>query len=144
MSEEQVQNAALAAEDENHIIAERRAKLLRLREKGVAYPNDFHREDLFGDLRAKYGEMTAEELEAAAPEVACSGRMMLKRVMGKASFATVRDFTGEMQYFITPADVAKKPTPTSRPGTSATSSPSRGRSFARSAANSRSARANCV
>ena len=63
MSEEQVQNAALAAEDENHIIAERRAKLLRLREKGVAYPNDFHREDLFGDLRAKYGEMTAEELE---------------------------------------------------------------------------------
>ena len=55
MSEEQVQNAALAAEDENHIIAERRAKLLRLREKGVAYPNDFHREDLFGDLRAKYG-----------------------------------------------------------------------------------------
>ena len=64
MSEEQVQNTALAAEDENHIIAERRAKLLRLREKGVAYPNDFHREDLFGDLRAKYGEMTAEELEA--------------------------------------------------------------------------------
>ena len=108
MSEEQVQNAALAAEDENHIIAERRAKLLRLREKGVAYPNDFHREDLFGDLRAKYGEMTAEELEAAAPEVACSGRMMLKRVMGKASFATVRDFTGEMQYFITPADVGEE------------------------------------
>ena len=108
MSEEQVQNTALAAEDENHIIAERRAKLLRLREKGVAYPNDFHREDLFGDLRAKYGEMTAEELEAAAPEVACSGRMMLKRVMGKASFATVRDFTGEMQYFITPADVGEE------------------------------------
>lgn len=89
-----------AQEEENHIIQERRAKLAKLRAAGVAYPNDFVRTDLFGDIRAKYGEMSAEELEAAAPKVACSGRMMLKRVMGKASFATVRDFTGEMQYFV--------------------------------------------
>lgn len=93
-------DAASAAEDENHIIAERRAKLAKLREEGVAYPNDFVRTDLFGDLHAKYDAMSAEELEALKPEVACSGRMMLKRVMGKASFATLRDFTGTMQYFV--------------------------------------------
>lgn len=101
MAEEKTRvDAASAAEDENHIIAERRAKLAKLREEGVAYPNDFERKDLFGDLHAKYDAMSAEELEALKPEVACSGRMMLKRVMGKASFATVRDFTGTMQYFV--------------------------------------------
>ena len=87
-------------QDENHIIAERREKLAKIREVRQAYPNDFVRTDLFGDLREKYGDMSAEALEAAAPQVACSGRMMLKRVMGKASFATVRDFTGEMQYYV--------------------------------------------
>lgn len=97
-----------AAEEENHIIAERRAKLAKLRESGVAYPNDFVRKDLFGDLRAAYGDKTAEELEALAPEVSCSGRMMLKRVMGKASFATVRDFTGEMQYFVQKNEVGEE------------------------------------
>ena len=105
MSENQNTATCVVAEDENHIIAERRAKLAALREAGVAYPNDFERKNLFGDLRRQYGHMTAEELEAAAPEVQCSGRMMLKRIMGKASFATVRDFTGEMQYFITPSDI---------------------------------------
>ena len=97
-----------AAEEENHIIAERRAKLAKRRESGVAYPNDFVRTDLFGDLRAAYGDKTAEELEALAPEVSCSGRMMLKRVMGKASFATVRDFTGEMQYFVQKNEVGEE------------------------------------
>ena len=107
MTEQQTKQtmAEQAAEDENHIIAERRAKLARLREAGVAYPNDFARADLFGDLRAKWGDATKEDLEAAAPQVAVSGRMMLKRIMGKASFATVHDFTGDMQYFITPSEV---------------------------------------
>ena len=102
MAENENQQAARqnAAEDENHIIAERREKLSKLRAAGVAYPNDFKRTDLFGDLRAKYGSMSIEELEKLAPQVACSGRMMLKRVMGKASFATVRDFTGDLQYFV--------------------------------------------
>ena len=99
MAEQEI-NAAAAAQEENHIIAERRAKLQKLRETGIAFPNDFVRKDLFGDLHAKYDHMSIEELEAAAPEVACAGRMMLKRVMGKASFATVRDFTGTMQYFV--------------------------------------------
>ncbi len=100
MAENEIQTAQEAAAEENHIIAERRAKLAHLRETGVAYPNDFVRTDLFGDLREKYGEMSAEELEKLAPQVACSGRVMLKRIMGKASFCTVRDFTGDMQYFV--------------------------------------------
>ncbi len=108
MSEQNANTATKAAEEENHIIAERRAKLAQLRASGVAYPNDFVRTHLFGDLRAQYGEMSAEELEQLQPQVACSGRMMLKRVMGKASFATVRDFTGEMQYFVSKAELGEE------------------------------------
>ena len=92
-------------EDINHIIAERRAKLEAIRAKGVAFPNDFKRTDLFGDLREKYGNKTKEELEELNVQVAVSGRMMLKRIMGKASFATVTDFTGRMQYFLTPSEM---------------------------------------
>ena len=89
-------------------LTELRRRLAALREAGVAYPNDFVRTDLFGDIRAKYQDATAEELEELKPEVACSGRMMLKRIMGKASFATVRDFTGDMQYFITKGDIGEE------------------------------------
>lgn len=93
------QTVQAPAEDENHIIAERRAKLAALRAAGVAYPNDFKRTDLFGDLTAKYGAMTTEELEAAAPEVACSAASGSSQSMA-SSFCTVRDFTGTMQYFV--------------------------------------------
>lgn len=108
MAENKVQEAAVTAEEENHIIAERRAKLAKWRETGHAYPNDFVRKDLFGDIRAAYGDKSAEELEAEAHTVAVSGRMMLKRVMGKASFATVRDCTGTMQYFLSPSEVGEE------------------------------------
>ncbi len=108
MTENKVQEAAVTAEEENHIIAERRAKLAKWRETGHAYPNDFVRKDLFGDIRAAYGDKSAEELEAEAHTVAVSGRMMLKRVMGKASFATVRDCTGTMQYFLSPSEVGEE------------------------------------
>ena len=80
--------------DENQIIAERRAKLAALREKGVAFPNDFVPANRAADLHAKYGETSKEDLEAQAIEVSIAGRMMLKRVMGKASFATVTDGSG--------------------------------------------------
>ncbi len=104
MAENKVE-AVQTAEDENHIIAERRAKLLKWREEGHAYPNDFVRKNLFGDLRATYGEMDAEALEAKAVDVTVAGRMMLKRIMGKASFATVRDVSGTMQYFLSAAEM---------------------------------------
>ena len=64
---QETQTAQQLAAEENHIIAERRAKLAALRENGVAYPNDFVRTDLFGDIRAKYQDTTAEELEALKP-----------------------------------------------------------------------------
>jgi len=88
------------AVDENQIIAERRSKLKALREKGIAFPNDFERKDLAADLHTAYGEKTHDELEAAQVSVAVAGRMMLKRVMGKASFATLQDVSGRMQLFV--------------------------------------------
>jgi lysyl-tRNA synthetase class 2 len=87
--------------DENQIIAERRAKLAKLREAGPAFPNDFRRLHLAADLHAKYGEKTKEELEAEKPgPVVVGGRMLLKRVMGKASFATIQDMSGRIQLYI--------------------------------------------
>ncbi len=87
-------------QEENQIVAERRAKLKAIREKGIAFPNDFERKHLAGKLHAEFGEKTHDELEAAQIHVAVAGRMMLKRVMGKASFATVQDVSGRIQLFI--------------------------------------------
>ncbi len=93
--------------DENHLIAERRAKLAQLREQGMAFPNDFRRAQLAGELHAAQGEATAEQLEAAAITVTVAGRMMAKRVMGKASFATIADPTGSIQLFLQAAALAE-------------------------------------
>ncbi len=86
--------------DENHLIAERRAKLARLRERGVAFPNDFRRNALAGDLAVAYGEKSAQILEADAVRVSVAGRMLAKRVMGKASFARLEDSSGAIQVFL--------------------------------------------
>ncbi len=87
--------------DENQLIAERRAKLAEWRTTGKAFPNDFQRENTAAKVLEGYGEKTAEELEALPVEVKVAGRMMLKRVMGKASFATVQDLSGRIQIYIT-------------------------------------------
>jgi lysyl-tRNA synthetase class 2 len=87
-------------QDENQIIAERRAKLARLREQGHAFPNDFRRKHLAADLHAAHGAKTKEQLEAEKPAAAVAGRMLLKRVMGKASFATLQDMSGQIQAYI--------------------------------------------
>jgi lysyl-tRNA synthetase, class II len=86
--------------DDNHLIAERRAKLARLRERGSAFPNDFRRNALAGDLLAAYGEKSAELLEGQAIRVSVAGRMRAKRVMGKASFARLEDSSGAIQVFL--------------------------------------------
>ena len=93
--------AAPPPADENQIIAERRAKLRSWREAGDAYPNDFRRDAFAADLHQKYGTQPNEELEASALAVNVAGRMMLKRVMGRASFATIKDMTGRIQLYIT-------------------------------------------
>ncbi|GHB93964.1 lysine--tRNA ligase [Thermomonas carbonis] len=89
--------------DENHLIAERRAKLAAMRGQGIAFPNDARRADFAGDLQADYADgeqWTAEALEAAGRRVAIAGRLLAKRVMGKAAFATVQDMSGRIQLFL--------------------------------------------
>ena len=99
------QNQTPPAPDENYVMAERRAKLKALREaspNGIAFPNDFRPEHVAADLHATHGAKTKEELEAATPiNVVVAGRIMLKRVMGKASFATIQDASGRMQLYVT-------------------------------------------
>jgi lysyl-tRNA synthetase class 2 len=87
--------------DENQIIAERRAKLAELRGRGVAFPNDFPREHLAADLHQAWGGKSNEEIEPKAVKATIAGRMMLKRVMGKASFATAQDMSGRIQLYVT-------------------------------------------
>ncbi len=86
--------------DENKLIAERRAKLGALRARGAAYPNDFRRDALAGQLQAAFGERPGEWLDSHATRVTVGGRMLLKRVMGKASFANIVDRTGQIQLFV--------------------------------------------
>jgi len=99
-------SAPQADNDDNAILAERRAKLAALRQDGVAFPNDFRPTHKAAALREQYGEVEAEQLAALEVPVAVAGRMMLKRIMGKASFATVQDASGahadgRIQLFLT-------------------------------------------
>jgi lysyl-tRNA synthetase class 2 len=86
--------------DVNHLIAERRAKLERLRERGGAFPNDFRRDSTAEQLHLAYGGHPPEWFEAHPMRVTVAGRMMAKRVMGKASFASLKDRSGAIQVFL--------------------------------------------
>ena len=88
-------------QDTNQIIADRRAKLAALRETGIAFPNDFRRNHLASNLHKKYGDQSNDTLEKDPISVEVAGRMILKRVMGKASFATIQDMSGHIQLYIT-------------------------------------------
>jgi lysyl-tRNA synthetase class 2 len=86
--------------DDNHLIAERRAKLARLREIGNPFPNDFRRDATAGDLHLAYGDRSPEWLEVHPTRARVAGRMMFKRLMGKASFAKLKDRSGLIQVFL--------------------------------------------
>ena len=88
-------------QDENQIVAERRAKLAALREQGIAFPNDFDRRHLASELHTAYDDLDNDALKEKGIDVSVAGRMMLKRVMGKASFATLQDMSGRIQLYIT-------------------------------------------
>jgi lysyl-tRNA synthetase, class II len=88
------------AQDDNKLIAERRAKLAALRTQGVAFPNDFRRNALAAELLSTYAERDNAWLEANPVTVQVGGRMMFKRVMGKASFAKLADRSGQIQLFL--------------------------------------------
>jgi lysyl-tRNA synthetase class 2 len=90
------------AADENSLIAERREKLAAIRARGgVAFPNRFKPQQRAAELHARYGQIGNDELEPQAVRVTVAGRMMLKRVMGKACFATLQDATGRIQLYVT-------------------------------------------
>jgi lysyl-tRNA synthetase, class II len=86
--------------DDNKLIAERRAKLDRLRTLGPAFPNDFRRDALADQLITAYGDRPPEWFDQHTVRVKVGGRMMAKRVMGKASFAKIMDRSGQIQLFV--------------------------------------------
>ncbi|MBV8470256.1 MAG: lysine--tRNA ligase [Burkholderiaceae bacterium] len=100
---------APAIQDENQLITERREKLAALRAKtAIPFPNDFKPQHRALPLLQTYGELPNEELEPKAVQVSVAGRLMLKRVMGKASFGTLQDATGRIQLFVTKDGVGEE------------------------------------
>lgn len=87
--------------DTNKLVAERREKLAAIRAQGVAFPNDFKPADRAGALHAAHDGTEPEALEAQAVQASVGGRLMLKRVMGKACFGTLQDATGRIQVYVT-------------------------------------------
>jgi lysyl-tRNA synthetase, class II len=87
-------------QDDNYVIAERKRKLAELREQGEAYPNGFRRDSLAADLHGLFDARSDDELQAEPIEVSVAGRMMAKRVMGKASFTHLQDSSGRIQLYV--------------------------------------------
>ena len=87
-------------QDENSLIAQRRSKLETLRKDGNAFPNDFRRNAVAGELHAEYDDKDNDVLESEPVRVNVAGRLMAKRVMGKASFVQLQDMSGRIQLFL--------------------------------------------
>jgi len=105
MSEQIISQAAPAPQDDNQLILERREKLKAIRQaqvdgKGPAFPNNFKPADHAADLFAAHQGQTPEGLLEQGAVAKVAGRMMLKRVMGKASFCTLQDSTGRIQVYL--------------------------------------------
>ena len=101
ISEDGLNETLSRVDVEMKLVDERRAKLATLREAGNAFPNDFRRDDFSSDLHRQYDGHSNEVLEAELKVVSVAGRMVLKRVMGKASFATIQDMSGRIQLYVT-------------------------------------------
>ena len=104
-NDNQNEETPVLVEEENKLIAQRREKLAALRaaasENGSsAFPNTFRRDALAGELLEHYQDKTKEELEELSFRVAVGGRMMAKRIMGKASFSQLQDMSGRIQLFV--------------------------------------------
>jgi len=91
--------------DTNDLIEQRRAKLAEWRGKTTAYPTDFRRDALAADLLSKYNDKTDAELEHESIHVKVAGRIMTRRLMGKASFTHILDMSGRMQLYVKQDDV---------------------------------------
>ena len=86
--------------DENEQIRQRREKLAQLREIGNPFPNTFRPENAAESLHAELNDLSKEQLEEKAIEVVVAGRLMTRRIMGKASFANLQDETGQIQVYV--------------------------------------------
>ena len=86
--------------DENEQIAQRREKLAQLRENSIAFPVDFRRNVVAGELHAEYDDMDSAELDTRNVRCKVAGRMMSRRIMGKNSFAHIQDMSGKIQLFV--------------------------------------------
>ena len=91
---------AITEQDENRLIAERRAKLDALRGRGEAYPNDFRETAAAAHLQEQYGALYHAELESVGEEFAVAGRMMAQRIMGKIAFVRLQDRSGDIQLVV--------------------------------------------
>ncbi len=87
--------------EENQLITERREKLAAIRRQGIAFPNDFKPLHHAAELLRQHGDQANEALEPLNVKAIVAGRLMLKRVMGKASFGTLQDSSGQIQLFVT-------------------------------------------
>ncbi|MGR6773464.1 lysine--tRNA ligase [Pectobacterium brasiliense] len=106
MAESQSQGAD-QAQDLNNELKTRREKLVALREAGIAFPNDFRRDSTSDRLHAEFDAKENEELEELGVEVTVAGRMMTRRIMGKASFVTLQDVGGRIQLYVSRDDLAE-------------------------------------
>lgn len=104
MQQENIETV-IVEQAEHDQIAQRRLKLEELRRKGNAYPNHFRRDALAADLQAQYADSEHDALEAAPIHVKIAGRMMLRRLMGKASFAHLQDMSGRIQIYVRKDDL---------------------------------------
>lgn len=93
--------------DENQLVAERRAKLASLRESGVAFPNSYRREALASELIEQFDEFDKPTLEEKKATTKIAGRIVLRRIMGKASFITIQDSSGRIQAYLRKADLSE-------------------------------------
>src|SRR5574343_103107 len=93
--------------DEQEQIKQRREKLNAIREEGIAFPTDFRRNVVAGELLAEYGEKSEEELLAEPIRVKIAGRMMTRRIMGKASFCHLQDMSGQIQVYVARDNLAE-------------------------------------
>lgn len=92
-------------QDENEIIALRKARLAELRAQGNAFPNDFRRQHEANELHHAYGDKTKQELQQDPVTTAVAGRIVLRRMMGKASFITIQDVSGRIQLYVRQSDI---------------------------------------
>jgi lysyl-tRNA synthetase class 2 len=90
----------MSQDDESELLGQRRRKLAALRALGNAYPNDFRRDALAADLHARHGSESSEDLEARDITVNIAGRMMTRRIMGKAAFLHLQDMSDRIQVYL--------------------------------------------